>query len=59
MGKFLQIFKIPDLRKKVLMVLLLLLIFRLLAAIPVPGIDAVRLQQFLASNQLFGFMNLF
>lgn len=59
MNKFLQIFKIPDLRKKVLMVLLLLFIFRLLAAIPIPGIDAARLQQFLSSNQLFGFMNLF
>ncbi len=59
MNKFLNIFKIPDLRKKVLMVLLLLLIFRLLAAIPVPGIDAARLQQFLSLNQLFGFMNLF
>ncbi len=59
MSRFLQIFKIPDLRKKVLMVLFLLLIFRLLAAIPTPGIDAVALQRFLGSNQLFGFLNLF
>ncbi len=59
MGRFLQIFKIPDLRKKVLMVLLLLFVFRLLAAIPIPGIDAARLQQFLGSNQLFGFLNIF
>ncbi len=59
MNRFLQIFKVPDLRKKVLMVLFLLLIFRLLAAIPTPGIDAAALQQFLGSNQLFGFLNLF
>ncbi len=59
MNKFLQIFKIPDLRKKVLMVLFLLFVFRLLAAIPIPGIDAVRLQQFLSSNELFGFLNIF
>ncbi len=59
MNKFLQIFKVPDLRKKVLWVLFLLLVFRLLAAIPVPGIDATRLQQFLSSNQLFGFLNVF
>jgi len=59
MNRFLNIFKIPDLRKKVLMVLFWLLIFRLLAAIPIPGIDAAQLQKFLGSNQLFGFLNIF
>ena len=41
------------------MVLLLLFVFRLLAAIPIPGIDASKLQQFFSSNQLFGFLNIF
>ncbi|MEW6617279.1 MAG: preprotein translocase subunit SecY [Patescibacteria group bacterium] len=59
MNKFLQIFKIPDLRKKVLMVLFLLFIFRLLAAIPVPGVDPQRLQEFFGSSQLLGFLDLF
>jgi len=59
MKKFLQIFKIPDLRKKVLSVLFLLFVFRLMAAIPIPGINAAQLQQFLSSNQLFGFLNIF
>ncbi|MFH1162224.1 MAG: preprotein translocase subunit SecY [Candidatus Jorgensenbacteria bacterium] len=59
MQKFLQIFKIPDLRKKILIVLGLLLVFRLLAAIPVPGIDAAKLQQFFSSNDLLGFLNIF
>lgn len=59
MNRFLNIFKIPDLRKKVLMVLFWLLVFRLMAAIPIPGIDAANLQQFLGSNQLFGFLNIF
>ncbi|MFA6407493.1 MAG: preprotein translocase subunit SecY [Candidatus Paceibacterota bacterium] len=59
MNKLLLIFKSPDLRKKVLMVLLLLFVFRLLAAIPIPGIDASKLQQFFSSNQLFGFLNIF
>jgi len=59
MNKILQIFKIPDLRKKILMVLFWLFIFRLLAAIPIPGIDAVKLQEFFSSNQLFGFLNIF
>lgn len=59
MNKILQIFKIPDLRKKVLMVLFLLLIFRVFAAIPIPGIDPLKLQEFFSSNQLFGFLNIF
>ena len=59
MGRILQIFKIPDLRKKIFYVLLGLVAFRALGAIPVPGIDAVRLEQFLNSNQIFSFFNLF
>ncbi len=59
MGRILQIFKIPDLRKKIFYVLLGLVAFRALGAIPVPGIDAARLEQFLNSNQIFSFFNLF
>ena len=59
MGRILQIFKIPDLRKKVFYVLLGLVSFRALGAIPVPGIDAARLSEFLNSNQIFSFFNLF
>lgn len=59
MNKIFQIFKIKDLRKKILMVLLWLVIFRLLAVIPIPGIDPIKLKSFFGSNQLFGFLNLF
>ncbi len=59
MKKFLQLFKLPDLRKKVLSVIFLLFVFRLFAAIPIPGINPAELQQFLSSNQLFGFLNIF
>lgn len=59
MERFLQIFKAPDLRKKILMVLLWLGVFRLLASVPIPGIDPARLQQFFSSNQLFGLLNIF
>ncbi len=59
MNKFLQIFKIPDLRRKILIILFLLSIFRLLATIPIPGVDAARLSEFFSSNQLFGFLNIF
>ncbi len=37
----------------------LLLVFRFFATIPIPGIDAARLQAFLQSNQLIGFFNVF
>ncbi len=57
--KLIQIFKIPDLRKKIIFVLMMLVIFRIAANIPVPGIDVERLRQFFASNQLFGLMNIF
>lgn len=59
MTRFLQVFKIPDLRKKILMILMWLAIFRLLAAIPIPGIDPLRLQEFFGSSQIFGLLNIF
>ncbi len=59
MNKFLNIFSVPDLRKKILMILMWLFVFRLLAAIPIPGVDPLRLSQFFSSNQLFGFLNIF
>lgn len=59
LDKVIQIFKIKDLRKKIIFVLVILVIFRVAANIPVPGIDAGRLQQFFANNQLFGLLNIF
>lgn len=58
-SKIFQIFTIPDLRKKILIVLALLVIFRLFAAVPVPGIDLTKLKAIFASNQLLGLLNLF
>ncbi len=59
LGKVTQVFKIKDLRKKILFVLMILVIFRIAANIPVPGIDAERLRQFFGDNQLFGLLNVF
>ncbi len=59
MDKILQVFKIKDLRNKILIVMFLLLTFRLLATIPIPGIDAVRLRDILSSSQLLGFFDIF
>ncbi len=58
MDKILKIFKIKEVRNKILIVAGLLVAFRVLAAIPIPGIDAVRLREFFNSSQLFGFLGL-
>ena len=47
------------LRKRVLFVLFALVIFRLLSAIPIPGIDTLELGRFLSNNQFFGILNIF
>ncbi|MFZ3054737.1 MAG: preprotein translocase subunit SecY [Minisyncoccales bacterium] len=57
--KFTQILKAKDLRYKILFVLGIFAIFRLMANIPVPGIDALKIKQFFAGNQFLGMMNLF
>lgn len=48
-----------NLRNRILFVLGALVIFRLLAAIPIPGIDTAKLSQFLSNNQFFGILNIF
>jgi len=47
------------LRMRILFVLGALLIFRFLAAIPIPGVNATVLQNFLSNNQFFGLLNIF
>ena len=43
MDKFLNIFRIPDLRKKLIFTALLILVYRLGGKVPVPGIDRAAL----------------
>ncbi len=47
------------LRKRILFALGALVVFRLLATVPVPGIDTTRLASFFSGNQLLGLLNLF
>src|SRR4029453_15830130 len=51
--------KIPDLRRKLLFTLGMLVAFRFIAHIPVPGADVAALQRVFESNQLAGFFHLF
>lgn len=57
--KIAEIFKTKDLRAKVLFILFIFAVFRLMANIPIPGIDVARIRDFFAGNQFFGLMNLF
>ena len=55
--KITQIFKIKDLRKKILFILLVFAIFRLMANIPMPGINAENLEKFFAKFKMMGFLS--
>lgn len=52
-------FKIPDLRAKILFTLGILVVFRIVAHIPVPGVNQQRLQELFQTNALLGMLNLF
>ncbi len=54
-----MIFTDKTLRSRVLFVLGALVVFRLLSIIPIPGIDTIKLQAFLANNQFLGVLNIF
>ena len=56
---FLTLFRSPELRKKIFIVLILLVVFRLMAAIPLPDVNTEQLKSFFASNQFFGLFNIF
>ena len=59
--KFSNIFRIPDLRKRVLFTLGMLAVYRLGGHIPTPGVNAEKLQQFFEQNRgtFLGFVDLF
>jgi preprotein translocase subunit SecY len=54
-----EAFRQPDVRYKILFTLGMLLIFRFVAHIPVPGVDREALQNTFDSNAILGFMNIF
>jgi preprotein translocase subunit SecY len=54
-----DIFTLPDLRRRILFTLGLLVVFRFIAHVPLPGIDLVALERFFGQNLLFGMLDLF
>ncbi len=59
--KLANIFRVPDLRKRIVFTLALLAVYRLGGHIPTPGVNADKLQQFFDQNRgtLLGFVDLF
>jgi preprotein translocase subunit SecY len=58
---FANIFRVPDLRKRVLFTLAILAVYRLGGQIPTPGINIQRWQEFFSqqSGSIFGFFDMF
>jgi preprotein translocase subunit SecY len=55
----LNAFKLPDLRRKILFTLAMLVAYRFAAHVPVPGVNAAALKQMFQSNQLLGLLDMF
>jgi len=56
--KVFRVFRIKELRNSILFVLGMLIIFRIVAHIPVPGVDVKALKEFFASTEMLGLLNM-
>ncbi len=56
---FIQALKIAQIRKRLAITLLIFIFFRLIAHLPVPGVNAQLLKQFFAQNQLLSLLDVF
>ncbi len=55
----LNAFRAPDIRRRIFFVLGVLVVFRFLAHVPVPGVDRTALTTFFEQNPLFGLLDIF
>jgi preprotein translocase subunit SecY len=55
----LNAFRLPDLRQKLLFTLGLLVVFRFIAHVPMPGVNLAALERLFEDNQFVGFLDLF
>ena len=54
-----NVYKIPELRQKIIFTLIMFAVFRLGTHIPVPGVDPSAIEQLFATGNLFGLLDLF
>ena len=59
LSPILTAFKIKELRRKILLTTLIIVIFRIVSHIPVSGVDLIALQKLFASNQFLGLLDIF
>jgi len=59
MEAVIRFFKYKDLRNRALYILALLVVFRILACTPIPGVDLLKIRHFFEGNQFLGLLNLF
>jgi preprotein translocase subunit SecY len=52
-------FSLPDLRRRLLFTIGMLVVFRFIAHVPLPGVDPTALRQLFEQNQLLGMLDLF
>ncbi len=52
-------FSLPDLRRRLLFTLSMLVVFRFVAHVPVPGVNITALEELFRTNQLLGMLDLF
>jgi len=55
----LDAFRLPDLRRRILFTLGMLVVFRFIAHVPLPGVDADALQQLFERNAMLGMLDMF
>jgi preprotein translocase subunit SecY len=54
-----DIWALPDLRRRILFTIGILVVFRFMTHVPLPGVDIAKLQQYFAGSPLFGMLDLF
>ncbi len=59
MSALLKIWQYKELRNRILLTIGILVVARILAHIPMPGVNIAQLRSFFAQNQIFGLLNLF
>jgi preprotein translocase subunit SecY len=52
-------FSLPDLRRRILITVGILVVFRFIAHVPLPGVDLTKLRELFQSNALLGMLDLF
>src|SRR3989337_3199413 len=59
MRTLLNIWNTPDLRRKILLTVFIIVIFRVVAHIPMPGVDVAALRNFFSGSQIFQLLDIF